>query len=247
MRTDRTFVAAGRPREASPDPGAPRAGRPSRSRPEATRVRRRRIGACLAAAGLLAGAAPFAATAARERTRTRPHLLQAQDPTAAVEPTRTPRTVERALSKCRAKLDDGERTRIASAVEREAARHGYDPLFVQALVEIESTCAPRARSRAGALGLAQIRPSTGRAVARETGVTWRGDATLFDPDDNLRLGVAYLRQLESRFGDVRLAVAAYNMGPERVAGMAPERAKRSGYVKRVLGRWARLRSEHGLS
>ncbi|MFM7735725.1 MAG: transglycosylase SLT domain-containing protein [Alphaproteobacteria bacterium] len=208
------------------------------------------MGACLAAAGLLAAAGPFVADAARESTRIRAaRAHQAQDLGDLVEtvPARPPRTVELALSRCDSKLDDAERTRIADAVEREAERHGYDPLFVQALVEIESTCAPHARSRAGALGLAQIRPSTGRAVARDTGVPWRGDATLFDPDANLRLGMAYLRQLEARFGDVRLAVAAYNLGPERVAGMAPERARRNGYVKRVLGRWAKLRSEHGLS
>lgn len=250
MRTARTLIAAGRPGEARPATGAPRRGRVPHPRPDATRVRRRRVGACLAAAGLLAAAGPFVADAARESARRREvPSLQTQIPVVLVDlsaKTASP-TVESALSKCRSKLDGAERTRIARAVEREASRHGYDPLFVQALVEIESTCAPRARSRAGALGLAQLRPSTGRAVARETGVAWRGDATLFDPDDNLRLGVAYLRQLESRFGDVRLAVAAYNLGPERVAGMAPERARRSGYVKRVLGRWAKLRTEHGLS
>lgn len=258
MRTERTLIAAGRPGEARLSHGAPRRESVPRPRPDALRVRRRPLFACLAAAALLAGAVPLVATAARERARAPRAVRQAEDPSifaASVPPHGDPvvgvpapsRTVERALSRCRSKLADGERARIARAVEREASRHGYDPLFVQALVEVESTCAPTARSRAGAIGLAQLRPSTGRAVARDTGVPWRGDATLLDPDSNLRLGMAYLRQLESRFGDVRLAVAAYNLGPERVAGMAPERAKRSGYVKRVLRRWASLRSEHGLS
>lgn len=221
-------------------------------------MRRRPFAACLAAAGLLACAAPLAATAARERVLHPPILHRAQEPilagirvaTAPPAGSAVPapsRTVERALSRCRSALPVADRARIARAVEREASRHGYDPLFVQALVEVESTCAPNARSRAGALGLAQLRPSTGRAVARDTGVPWRGEATLLDPDANLRLGIAYLRQLEQRFGDVRLAVAAYNLGPERVAGMPAERAKRSDYVKRVLRRWASLRSEHGLS
>jgi len=250
------LIADGRPGEERQIIGAARRGSVPRLRTDAPRLRRRRFGACLAAAGLLASAGPLVAAAAREGVRPKEAAFQAQDPAAtppapiaraastAVAPSRT---VERALSRCRSKLADDERVRIARAVEREASRHGYDPLFVQALVEVESTCSPAARSRAGAIGLAQLRPSTGRAVAHETGVPWRGDATLLDPDANLRLGMAYLRKLESRFGDVRLAVAAYNLGPERVAGMAPERAKRSGYVKRVLRRWASLRSEHGLS
>ena len=55
------------------------------------------------------------------------------------------------------------------------------------------------------------------------------------------LTTSYLerRKLEARFGDVRLAVAAYNLGPERVAGMRPDRARRTDYVRRVLRRWAR--------
>ena len=219
-------------------------------RPDALRARRRgpNFGrsAIPAALFLLAVTLP---TGARALDREWAARGQADIPDAAELglPSRATHDVELALSKCRMQLADVERTRIARAVNREATRHGYDPLFVQALVEIESTCAPHARSRAGALGLAQVRPGTGRAIAEENGLPWRGARTLLDPDANLRLGIAYLRKLEARFGDVRLAVAAYNLGPERVAGMRPDRARRTDYVRRVLRRWARLRSEHGLS
>ena len=200
-------------------------------RPDALRARRRGANfgwsAIPAALFLLAVTLPTGARALDREwaARGQADILDAAD---LGLPSRATHDVELALSKCRTQLADVERTRIARAVNREATRHGYDPLFVQALV-------------------AQVRPGTGRAIAEENGLPWRGARTLLDPDANLRLGIAYLRKLEARFGDVRLAVAAYNLGPERVAGMRPDRARRTDYVRRVLRRWARLRSEHGLS
>lgn len=150
------------------------------------------------------------------------------------------RSIASALGKCRSSLPEKQRWRIARAIQREADRHGYDPLFVQALVEVESTCEPNARSRRGALGLTQVRPATARALAESAGVAWRGAHTLLDPEMNLRLGLLYLSQLEERFGDMHLAVAAYNLGPGAVAGMTRDRAKRSIYVRRVLARYENL-------
>lgn len=148
--------------------------------------------------------------------------------------------ISRALGRCRATLRPAERERIAEAIAREADRHGYDRLFVQALVEVESTCRPAARSPRGAVGLAQVLPDTARAVARAEGVPWRGESTLLDPDDNLRIGIAYLNSLEERFGDLHVAVAAYNLGPERVAGMKASRARSADYVRKVLDRYRLL-------
>lgn len=150
------------------------------------------------------------------------------------------RHLARALARCRASLPARERERIAAAVAREADRHGYDRLFVQALVEVESTCSPVARSARGAVGLTQVRPLTARAVALANGMPWRGESMLLDPDDNLRIGLAYLNELETRFGDLRLAVAAYNLGPTRVAAMPAHAARRTAYVRRVLDRHREL-------
>jgi soluble lytic murein transglycosylase len=85
------------------------------------------------------------------------------------------------------------------------------------MVLVESGGDPAARSRAGAIGLLQLMPGTGEETARRLGIPWRGEATLLDPEANLRLGAAYLRRLLDLFDGLEpFAVAAYNAGPERV-------------------------------
>lgn len=94
-----------------------------------------------------------------------------------------------------------------------AKRYGYDPYFVAGLIETESSFNNRAVSYAGARGLLQLMPSTAAAVAEDLGYPWYGPETLHDPEANLELGLYYLRLLEERFGNLDLALAAYNMGP----------------------------------
>ncbi len=150
-----------------------------------------------------------------------------------------------ALSRCGSRLEESEREVIAETIVRTARRHGYDPLFVQAIVEVESTCRPRVRSGAGALGLIQVKPATARAVARRAGMPWQGPDQLLRPEINLELGMRYLAELEERFDDPYMAVAAYNLGPTRVAGMEPSRARVSRYVRKVLARYEGLLERHG--
>ena len=157
---------------------------------------------------------------------------------------RAVRAIAAALSECQSSLGEKQRWNIARAIEREARRHGYDPLFVQALVEVESTCKPTARSPRGALGLTQVRPATGRALALEAGMPWRGSHSLLDPGLNLRIGLLYLTQLYDQFGDMNLAMAAYNLGPVRAKSLSRDRARRMNYVRKVLARYEVLRASH---
>ncbi len=151
----------------------------------------------------------------------------------------------RALSQCGERLSERERWRIAGAIHQESQRHGYDPLFILAMVEVESTCSPKARSHDGAMGLIQVKPSVARAVAEEAGLRWRGARTLFQPVFNLHIGVRYLAQLERRYHDPRIAVAAYNLGPKRVAHMSRAQARRVHYVRKVLAAYEDLLARHG--
>jgi len=153
----------------------------------------------------------------------------------------------RALAECGNRLSPNERWRIAGAIHQESQRHGYNPLFILAMVQVESTCSPKARSHDGALGLIQVKPSIGRAVAAEAGLRWRGAHTLKQPVFNLHIGVRYLAQLQRRFGDPRIAVAAYNLGPNRVARMARAQASQVGYVRKVLAAYDDLLAQHGRS
>jgi soluble lytic murein transglycosylase len=73
---------------------------------------------------------------------------------------------------------------------------------------------PRARSGADARGLMQLLPGTGLLAAKRLGLPWSGGESLYDPDTNLQLGTAYLRQMLDRYdGRAYLAIAAYNAGP----------------------------------
>jgi soluble lytic murein transglycosylase len=108
---------------------------------------------------------------------------------------------------------------VARVLVRECERTDLSPELVLAVIRVESSGYNFARSRAGALGLMQLLPPTGRDVARRLGVTWRGRETLFDAPTNVRLGIAYLRELLDRYGDVSTALAAYNWGPTRVSSM----------------------------
>ena len=79
------------------------------------------------------------------------------------------------------------------------------------------------RSSAGAIGLMQLMPATGRSVARENNLPFAGLPTLTNPQDNIRLGTIYLGQMAKRYGGNRvLATAAYNAGPHRVDRWMPE-------------------------
>lgn len=108
-----------------------------------------------------------------------------------------------------------------------ASRHGIpEDLFLR-LVQQESGWNPHARSHKGAMGLAQLMPAT----AAKLGVNPR------DPAQNLEGGARYLRMMYDRFGSWRLALAAYNAGPEAVAkhnGIPPYRETRN-YVRIILG------------
>lgn len=99
------------------------------------------------------------------------------------------------------------------AVDRYAAQHGLDPLFVLALVRVESGFAPAARSHRGAIGLMQLMPDTAREMARRIGED-PARLNLEEPETNIRLGVYYLALLTREFGDDEVALlAAYNAGP----------------------------------
>ncbi len=101
-----------------------------------------------------------------------------------------------------------------ASIRREAARNRIDPAWVAAEIRAESVFNPIARSSANAMGLMQVLPGTGAAVARRIGVPWRGAESLYDPDTNIILGTAYLRQmLDDYGGQPYFAIAGYNAGP----------------------------------
>lgn len=111
------------------------------------------------------------------------------------------------------------------------AKYGVDKKLVMAVIDVESGFNAAAVSTAGAQGLMQIMPATGRDLDL---------ADPFDPSENIDAGIRYLRYLLDTFPDRRLAVAAYNAGPNAVKkyGGIPPYAETQNYVEKV---WARLK------
>jgi soluble lytic murein transglycosylase len=108
------------------------------------------------------------------------------------------------------------RERIVEAVGEARQRHGIDPLLLLALIERESHYLPTALGPRGALGLMQVKPSIGRAVAATLGLPPPTREDLVDPRTSILLGAAYLASLRDQMGDMGLALEAYNRGPERL-------------------------------
>jgi soluble lytic murein transglycosylase-like protein len=121
---------------------------------------------------------------------------------------------------------------MARSIHEAAEAQGLDPELGFRLVRAESNFNPRARSHAGALGLTQLMPGTARWLDR--GMTTPG--RIMQPEANLAAGFRYLRRLIDKYGDLRLALLAYNRGEGAVdrdlrRGRNPE----NGYSRRVLG------------
>lgn len=115
-------------------------------------------------------------------------------------------------------------------IAEHARNQGVRRDLVRAVMQVESAFNVYARSPKGALGLMQLMPATLRAF---------GVGNPFDPDQNVRAGVAYLRQLLDRYdNNERLALAAYNAGPgavDRYGQQVPPYRETTSYVDKVKG------------
>ena len=115
-------------------------------------------------------------------------------------------------------------------IQRHSDAQNLDPRLVRALIQAESGYNKRALSNKGAIGLMQLMPDTASDLK----------VNPYDPDQNIKGGTMYLRQMIDHFaGKVELAVAAYTAGPGAVEkhGGIPPFAETRDYVKRVLSLW----------
>jgi soluble lytic murein transglycosylase len=104
-----------------------------------------------------------------------------------------------------------------------SSRASISSTWAYGIARSESLFMRDVRSSAGAIGLMQLMPATGRDVARDLKLPYSGVATLVDPKSNIRLGTTYLGQMAARYGGNQVpATAAYNAGPHRVDGWLPE-------------------------
>jgi soluble lytic murein transglycosylase len=133
--------------------------------------------------------------------------------------------------------------------EQHAASASIPSQWAYGIARSESLFMRDVRSSAGAIGLMQLMPATGKEVAETIQLPYSGIDTLTNPQSNIRLGTSYLAQMAKRYGGNRvLATAAYNAGPHRVDRWLPASGKQDAriwienipfnetrkYVRRVL-------------
>ena len=107
--------------------------------------------------------------------------------------------------------------------EQHAASASIPTTWALGIARSESLFMRDVRSRAGAVGLMQLMPATGRQVAQEIKLAYSGLDTLTDPNHNIRLGTSYLGSMVERYdGNHVPATAAYNAGPHRVDRWLPQ-------------------------
>ena len=97
-----------------------------------------------------------------------------------------------------------------------AKNYDLDPALLAAVIYRESKFDAQARSPSGAIGLMQLLPDTAKGIALHTGGSQFKVADLWNPEINVRYGAFYLRRLLNKYGNVRLALAAYNAGQANV-------------------------------
>jgi hypothetical protein len=152
--------------------------------------------------------------------------------------------LEKVLAERMPDLPQEDQARLAGVIYEEAKKASLDPLFVLALIAVESGFNHVAESEAGARGLMQLRPSTLRREAARSKL--EGDPD--DPALNVRAGIRYFGRLLQAFGSVDLALMAYNAGPNRILrylheeGAIPDRFQ--VYPKRIHREHGRLRRKH---
>lgn len=123
-----------------------------------------------------------------------------------------------------------------NVIEREARANGVDPYFVAALIRQESRFNHNARSGAGAIGLMQVMPATGRALGRALGEPAVTPDRLTDPELNVKLGTRFLADMMRTYGKrADVVLVAYNAGPSRAARWRsfPEYGVENLFVERI--------------
>ncbi|WP_353179514.1 transglycosylase SLT domain-containing protein [Salinisphaera sp. T5B8] len=120
-------------------------------------------------------------------------------------------------------LDIRYPTPYSDAVRQFADDNDLDPAYVYAIMRTESLFQPAIRSSAGAVGLMQLLPGTARLVARRMDASTPSSSALTIPEINIQLGAGYLAQMRERWdGNIAMATASYNAGPQRIARWLPD-------------------------
>ena len=132
---------------------------------------------------------------------------------------------------------------LANAIIRESDKRGFDPIFILAVIQNESRFNPDMRGNHTEIGLMQIKPTTAEWIAKKMGVPYKGEKSLFNPIENIRLGIAFMSLLREQFeAHSPLYISAYNMGARRVREIVADDRMPREYVQAVMKRYVAIYS-----
>ncbi|UCD64038.1 MAG: transglycosylase SLT domain-containing protein [Candidatus Zixiibacteriota bacterium] len=142
-------------------------------------------------------------------------------------------------------FNDDEIGRVTDVIYSESQKYHYDPMFVLAIILTESSFKRGQVSHKGARGLMQVIPFVGKDLADRTGIEWDGSQTLFEPETNIKLGTLHLFEQILKFGDIKKALLAYNMGETRVRGLIRQNQPLPrGYLNKVMEHYKMLKETY---
>lgn len=134
---------------------------------------------------------------------------------------------------------------LANVIYNESKKYGYDPLLLLAVIQVESSFKKKEVSNKGAMGLMQLKPSVGSDVANRRDIDWYNRSMLWEPSYNVELGSLYLFELVLKFGDVKQAITAYNIGETRLRKMQRmHKTPPKVYLGKVLKKYRELKEKY---
>ncbi len=137
-------------------------------------------------------------------------------------------------------LQDEDVRAISEMVYDESMQCNVDYRLILALMKIESNFRYDAVSRQGARGLLQVKPSLARYIAEDVGIGWRGDKTLDEPEQNIKIGVHVFSKLIEDFQSINMALHAYHVGPTKLREiLTKKKMPQKHYLNLVLDEYDR--------
>lgn len=132
---------------------------------------------------------------------------------------------------------------IAKNIYETSLKYNFNPFLICALIKVESNFIVDSISDSYAYGLCQVRRFIARELAENIGIKWDGaEKTLLDPEKNIKIGIYYLALLYDDFGDIKLALTAYNQGPFKVQELISQNNEiPDGYTDKILHYYAQYR------
>ena len=132
---------------------------------------------------------------------------------------------------------------IAKNIYEIALKYKFNPFLICALIKVESDFIADSVSDSYAYGLCQVRRFIAKELAENLDIDWDGaEKTLLNPEKNIQIGIHYLAMLYDDFGDMKLALTAYNYGPFKVQEfISQDDDIPNGYTEKILKYYARYR------